>query len=170
MYITNGELAPVATITNNQITGFAEGIHIGTSKKEPYQSFRSYAIKLHNNTIQLRATSLSSARHGIFIGNAHSVNVQDNIIQVVEPNPREWKKRLGQQQPPPPTDGIQLTGIYGPLLIVKSNHCIGTTKGVFITASRDARLRDGLAWSIQDNAYVGLGTAEVLSFTPSLSP
>ncbi len=173
LFMTSGSLAPTATLTNNKIIGFAEGIHIGTSNRSP-KYYRSYQLKLAGNVIQLRATSLAADRHGIFIGHAHSLNIQGNTIQVIDPPPPSWNYRRGRnitQRPIPPTDGIHLSGVYGPLLFIQQNHVIGVTRGVVVTA-RNAGLHESHfgvvpAWSVANNAYAGLGQAQVLSSSPA---
>ena len=173
LFVTGGSLTPTATVTNNKIIGFAEGIHIGTSNRSP-KYYRSYQLKLEGNVIQLRATSLVAERHGIFVGHAHSLNIQGNTIQVIDPPPPDWNYRQGQnitQRPIPPTDGIHLNGVYGPLLFIQQNHTIGVTRGIVVTA-RNAGLHESRfgivpAWSVANNAYAGLGQAQVLSAMPA---
>ena len=158
------DLAPNATITNNQITGFAEGIHVGTSD-DTNRTFRSYYLQIVNNTIQLHASSLAKERHGIFVGHAHTVKIIDNLIHLIWPKPDKWTQ--SQKSPKlsslPPTDGIRLHGVYGPLLQIRQNYCIGVTRGIHVHA-RHAWQKDGEVqifpvWSVlEDNAYAGLGS------------
>lgn len=173
LFMIDGDRAPSATITQNQITGFAEGIHIGTSANNS-KYHRSYQVEIEGNIIHLRASSLASERHGIFVGHAHTVNIQSNTIQVVAPNPTNWNYQRGRnvvQRAIPPTDGIHLTGVYGPLLSIQHNHCIGVTRGITVSA-RNAGLHEVRyevvpAWSVLNNAYAGIGQAQALSSTPA---
>jgi hypothetical protein len=172
LFMVGGDTAPSATVTHNQITGFAEGIHIGTSN-DTSKYHRSYHLQLTGNTIELHAAPLAAERHGIFVGHAHTVKILDNLIQVVQPSPSDWNRpRRGSRLPPlPPTDGIRLYGVYGPLLQIRQNHCIGPTLGISVNARHAGRHEERIgvrpAWRVVDNAYAGFGTAERLVSTPS---
>ena len=178
LFMIDGTLAPTATIANNQILGFAEGIHIGTSNSSP-KAYRSYQVAIQNNSIHLHAASLAAERHGIFVGHAHSLTISDNVVQVVEPAPNQWRRRRNNNATVPYiplVDGIRLHGVYGPLLSVQRNHCIGVTRGLDVRARNAGGHETGgarreynivPAWQINNNAYAGLGEAQVLSASPS---
>ena len=172
LFRIDGTLAPTVTITNNQILGFAEGIHIGTSNSSS-KAYRSYQITLQNNSIHLHAASLATERHGIFVGHAHSLTLSDNVIQVVEPAPNEWRIQQANSSTLsyiPPSDGIHLAGVYGPLLTIQRNHCIGVTRGINIRARNagrhESRYNIVPAWKIDNNAYAGLGEPQMISSSP----
>jgi hypothetical protein len=172
LFIRSGDRAPNVHITHNQVTGFAEGIHIGTSDTTP-RRFRSYHTYIAGNTIQLQATDLAQTRHGIFVGNAHTVQVQDNLIEMVTPNPSDALNPRLNQSPvsPPPTDGIHLFGIYGPMLQIRQNHCIGVTCGIRVNGRNAGKQETHhnvfSAWSVTNNAYAGAGQPEVLFSQPT---
>jgi hypothetical protein len=93
------------------------------------------------------------------------VKIIDNLIHLIWPKPDKWTQ--SQKSPKlsslPPTDGIRLHGVYGPLLQIRQNYCIGVTRGIHVHA-RHAWQKDGEVqifpvWSVlEDNAYAGLGS------------
>lgn len=163
LFINRGDRAPDVWIANNRIIGFVQGIHIGTSRQDGDRHLRSYNAQVVNNTIQLRLPSLAQERHGIFVGHAHTVQIQNNLIEVISPSSREWDSL-------PPTDGIRLFGVYGPRLQVRQNHCIGVNTGIRVQArnagKQETHHNIRLAWIVADNAYAGFGTDQVLNAEP----
>lgn len=173
LFIIDGDRAPTVHVNHNHIIGFAQGIHIGTSD-DTSRHYRSYHIEVASNTIQLRAPTLAQERHGIFVGNAHTVKVQDNLIELVFPNASNWvnPRSRSPRTSPPPTDGIHLEGFYGPLLHIKQNHCIGVTCGIRVRG-RNAGLHETrrynilVSWIVTNNAYAGPGIALSLLAEPN---
>jgi len=171
LFIIDGDRAPTVHVSHNQITGFAQGIHVGTSDITR-RHYRSYHVQVTGNTIHLRALSLAQERHGIFVGNAHTVKVQDNVVEVVVPNASDWSNPRFEEGrvSPPPADGIHLEGFYGPLLHIKQNHCIGVTCGIRVNGRNagrhETRYNVVVSWSVVNNAYAGLGQAQTLSALP----
>jgi hypothetical protein len=165
LFINGGDRAPDVSINNNRIVGFVQGIHVGTSGDERNRSLhlRSYNVHISNNTVQLRLPSLAQERHGIFVGHAHTVQIQNNLVEVTSPTSSEWPDL-------PPTDGIRLYGVYGPRLQVRQNHCIGVRTGVRVHARNAGKQETHhnivAAWMVVDNAYAGFGSAESLNAEP----
>lgn len=150
--------APSARVSGNRVTGFTQGIHIGTSDNTSAQRrrrrMRTYLARVTDNTVTLRVPSLARERHGIFVGNAHQVQVRDNVVERVYPTIERW---LDQ----PPLDGIRLWGSYGPMLHVTGNHCAGTSTGLVIqVVNRDMRTYPSLSWVAEANSYSGYGAAD----------
>lgn len=173
LFVIDGERSPTIHIKHNHINGFAQGIHVGTSDTTS-RHYRSYHVEVASNTVMLRASNLAQERHGIFVGNAHTVKVQDNVVEVVVPNASSWTNpRSGQPRTsPPPTDGIHLHGFYGPLLHIKQNHCIGVTCGIRVNARNAGNQEQAYdilsSWLVSTNAYAGVGQAEILTARPEM--
>jgi hypothetical protein len=173
LFILSGDRSPTALVNHNHVNGFAQGIHIGTSDATS-RHYRSYHVEVASNTVMLRASSLSQERHGIFVGNAHTVKAQDNVVEVTIPNASSWTNPRSDQPrtSPPPTDGIYLHGFYGPLLHIKQNHCIGVTCGIRINARNAGNHEQAYdivtSWLVANNAYAGVGRPEILRAHPAM--
>jgi hypothetical protein len=152
---------PDLVIQGNRLLGFSEGIHMALSHNSNRRirdgvvvrsrsnlrgrRLRLYRVLAGQNTIHLHIDPAAEARHGIFVGNAHSITVQDNLIEVVAPPPE------GPQLGMPASTGIRIHGSLGPLLMVSRNHITGCRRGVdadglnpFESANR--------RWRVVDNA------------------
>lgn len=153
---------PSVRVTGNTISGFAQGIHIGTSFNLNHQSslrarrLRVYRARVADNTVSLRVPGLTRERHGVFVGNAQSVQVIDNMIELTYPTIDRWSDLQS-------LDGVRLWGSYGPMLHVRGNHTVGPSTGVrvHVRNAGDAH-NSGVSWLVRDNAYAGNGQAERL--------
>ena len=169
---SNNSYAPNIKVLSNRVIGFIQGIHIGTSHNRLRSAYdqlnnyntrdrrlRSYNVHIASNTVTLSLPQFAQERHGIFVGHAHSVRLYDNLIEVLYPN----RDRRGWQALPP-TDGIRLYGVYGPLVQIRQNLCIGMSTGIRLQARNAGppeNLYSTVARSVVDNAYAGFGTALV---------
>jgi len=148
---------PEVHVHNNRIEGFIQGIHLGASFNPTRRDDRLRLYKAHvtGNPVLLRVPGFAGERHGIFVGNAHSAVVRENMVDLTFPEVDDWAAMK-------PIDGVRLWGTYGPLVRAVGNHCQGVYTGVrFNPINAGDRLLSGVAWRVEDNAYYGLGTAEI---------
>lgn len=151
---------PSVRVLGNHVEGFVQGVHIGMSNNARNDTearrLRTYRARVADNTILLRVPAISGERHGIFVGNAQSVQVVDNMVELTYPLIENWAALL-------PLDGIRLWGSYGPMLQVRGNHCVGVTTGVRVhVLNPHIAQHPTISWLVQDNAYAGFGDARDL--------
>lgn len=161
---TSDPHTPDVRIIGNTVDGFVQGIHVGTSHNEhdPTKSrrLRAHRVRIADNTITLRVPSLARERHGIFVGNTQSVQVCNNLVELLYPTDEPTLEPRSELQA---LDGIRLWGTYGPMVHVLGNHTTGVTVGIRVRALNPhvGHYPSG-SWLVRDNAYVGLGSAEEL--------
>ncbi len=174
--IPQGSDAPI-TVSNNHISGFRRGIHIGASRSRSNvpndsRSFRSYihvadAVDVTENHIALRLPMQAYQRHGIFVGGALTVRIKGNRIENLAYDPT-FLGEESEPRAPVDCDGIRLWGAFGPLVQVFENLIYGTTVGLRFQNLAPPNPSLGQV-VIQDapffglNAYVGDGVPQIVS-------
>ncbi len=124
--VVAGRVAAEVRVLNNTILGFRQGVHIGLSHREsaPGAPDLAGSVSVAGNRIVLRLTfdALAEARHGIFIGNAASLLVENNRVIL---DRRKGSERYEVQ-------GILLHGFFGPRLLVRANHLSAFRVGILV--------------------------------------
>lgn len=137
-----GSMIDEVHIINNKISGFLQGIHVGTSHRGVTSSTGDKAGIVHitGNTIGvLLQPSGTRERHGIFVGNCDSLIVQNNYVFV---NRVFLKNSLE-------IDAIRIYGHPGRMMIVRQNHMVNAGTGVcFVPLSGGS---GNPQWVITDN-------------------
>lgn len=159
-------------ITGNRISGFAQGIHVATSRSSGRPGFPGVrtnvvfanAVEITSNRILLRLPSQVRQRHGIMVGNTLAVRVIGNRVEdgLYRPFVESSPGTIGLD-----VDGIRLYGYFGPLVEVTGNLSHGMSVGIrFVNLTppglQAARPRDVFVAAIRDNAYSGDGTAVIV--------
>ncbi len=138
-------------IVDNTLDGVIQGVHVGVSHQEAAQSApdRAELVLISGNTVRVvLPSSATRERHGIFVGNAGSLIVDDNYITV-----QRVARTVGLR-----VEAIRAFGHFGPRAIVRQNHISGATVGI-----RFEPIGPGLArpqWIVTDN--VASGAAQVV--------
>ena len=84
-------------IMNNSVYGTAQGIHVGLSFHEPdhpYTAYLAERVQIKGNRIVVSLSSENIAeRHGIFVGNCDSLDIESNYVKV-ERYPEKNKRKI----------------------------------------------------------------------------
>jgi Family of unknown function (DUF6519) len=142
--------APDVLITGNRIVSFLQGIHVGTSGRSGARGV-AYRVTVRDNVIHLHVPGLAGERHGIFVGSVFHLCIEGNTVEMRRPAPSAWSTA-------PPTDAIRAQGLFGPLIQIRQNSAIGTSRGVVAHATNPSRATNaGWRWMLADNAHVSAG-------------
>jgi hypothetical protein len=159
------------SVTGNTINGVLMGVSVGVSHKASAQENSKKqrtpdhmnVVRIADNTISCGANDIagSQARFGIFVGNADSIDIEGNRLDI---------SAFGHAIPPP-ADGIRVVGYLGPRMIVRSNHTSGFFVGVRVmplvgngpgerapaptNVQYTQTVRSGSLWLVADNVVVG---------------
>jgi hypothetical protein len=162
-----GELS----ITGNTISGVLLGISVGVSHQatadEASKKQRSpdhmRLVRIAGNSVACRANDVASkaARFGIFVGNADSVEIESNRVDV---------QPVGLAGLPA-ADGIRVVGYLGPRMIVRHNYTSGFAMGIRVMPLAGTGpgqraqpsegleytrgIRQGSLWLVADNVVTG---------------
>lgn len=147
--------APDLRIVNNRVEGCRQGIHLGASHAEDQapeecEHDRLDTVLVVGNTVDVTLSpETSRERHGIFVGNARHITVQDNRVRVTRTQAGgAWD-----------IDGIRVWGFLGPLLLVRQNQIEEATTGIRVRPAGDdscwPRTRH---WYVADNVALGATT------------
>ena len=147
-----GEKYHDARIRGNRVLGFVQGIHVGTSGRLPQRRHGvSYRVTVTDNTVHLRVPSLAGERHGIFVGSVFHLRIQGNTVEL-DTTP-SWATA-------PAMAAIRVHGIFGPLVNIVENSCIGTQRSVVAFATNAERWNTvGWRWTVAGNAHTRVGAA-----------
>lgn len=143
-----GESAKDIRILNNSLTGVARGVSVGISKApdfgKKYSPISAGRVQIRGNTIQNTLTAEhQGVRHGIFVGNSQSVDIESNYLQVTY-FPEEKSRTI---------EGIRFYGFMGKFLLVRQNHLIDYKKGIF---GRIYNPHKSKLWQVVDNMLEGV--------------
>jgi hypothetical protein len=160
------------SITGNVISGVLLGISVGVSHKasaaeaQADQRTPDHMGNVHiaANSVACQANDLASkqARFGIFVGNAESVEIEDNRLGI---QPAGLTGML-------PADGIRVVGYLGRRMIIRGNYTSGFPLGIrvmplvgngpgqrakpMIDVPYTRGLREGSSlWLVADNVVAG---------------
>jgi len=147
--VVGGDRAAEVRITGNSILGAVQGVHVGLSRRDlpGRMVFSTDWLRIEDNVVELRlgATTLGE-RHGIFIGNCRSMQVENNRITVLR-DARSGDRRI---------EAIVLHGVVERRLVVRQNHISGATVGVALRPLGAAFARP--QWIVTDNLAVSAST------------
>ena len=153
-------------IVNNTVENALQPVHVGLSDTTA-GVLTAGSVRVAGNTVTVlvSADSIARERHGVFVGNADSVVVEDNTITLHRLNGAENVFIAGTQ-------------VYGHLgrrvLSVRHNHLTasrsdlpGFTTGVNITpryqlGNAPYPARESVLWLVADNMFQKVATAVVL--------
>lgn len=159
------------SITGNVINGVLLGISVGVSHKASAAEAQAdqrtpdhmQLVRIAANSVGCRANELAGrqARFGIFVGNADSVEIKDNRLDI------ESVGLWGV----PSADGIRVVGYLGPRVIIRGNYTSGFSMGIRVMPltgngpgqrapqnfdiSYTLDLRGGPLWLVADNVIAG---------------
>lgn len=139
--VVGGETVRDVRIVNNTIRNVVQGIHLGPSPRS--------RTSIGGNTVEvlLPPPEVSSERHGIFVADSDSLLVENNQVIVWR-----FESTAGTA-----IDGIRVYGGLGPMMLVRQNHVVGCTTGVFVRPVGPAGSQ--LLWLVADNAAPGTTVA-----------
>jgi len=131
--VIGGTRAEKIRIQNNIIKRIMQGIHVGVSnniKATKNQNIHmAKNISISNNIIEVEFwNTFPKQKHGIFVGNADVVYLQDNQLIFKETNHSAIKSQAG-----PASDGIRIFGYQGSMLRIIGNSITGARTGVYLT-------------------------------------
>jgi hypothetical protein len=146
--VVAGTTAQNVRITDNTIDGVLQGIHVGVSHRTAIGQRATDvagAVWIARNTIVVRLTPDAGKRerHGIFVGNARSIAVEDNFVSVDR----------GGAPPALAIEGARLFGFLGPRAIVRHNHFAGSTIGVTLMPHPPFFAPTAALWMVADNLF-----------------
>ena len=125
-----GQGLGVLSASGNTISGVMLGISVGVShaasaaetKNKQRTPDHMSLVRIAGNTVSCRANDVASAqaRFGVFVGNADSVEVEGNRLDVT----------TAGRAARPAADGIRVVGYLGPRMIVRGNYTSGFITGI----------------------------------------
>ncbi len=150
--VVGGGVAGDVTVNGNVIEGVLQGVHIGLSHHRARRDEPEIVRPREGDTVHRAVVSgndvlvhvpfgdgVRLARHGIFVGNGHSVLIHDNRaatsdaglhhVRLNNPETAGWERYLALNG----SDGIRAHGFYGPMLLIRDNHLEDFTTGVFVS-------------------------------------
>jgi hypothetical protein len=166
--VVGGQIARDVRILNNTIEHALQAVHVGLSDVTPSGQgpavLKAGSVRIAGNTasVLIGADSISRERHGVFVGNADSVVVEDNTVTL---------QRLAGAENVAIT-GAQLYGHLGRRVLVRHNHVTGFNTGINVTpryqpGNAPYPPRESVLWLVADNMFQNVTTAVVLGRTPS---
>ncbi|HEX9982029.1 MAG TPA: DUF6519 domain-containing protein [Thermoanaerobaculia bacterium] len=139
-----GRIADQVRISGNFVNGPAQGIHVGVSHADPARTDEDMAGRIvidHNRIIVFAQAGATRSWHGIFVGNASSIVVRDNHLQLVRS-----AGTVGMN-----IDAIRLFGFFGRFINVRENHAAGFNFGT--TVVRRGATPSSPMWQVVDNMF-----------------
>lgn len=145
--------APDLRVLNNRVEGCQQGLHLGASHGTAGQDLPECAhdaldtVLVQGNAVDVvLSPETSRERHGIFVGNARHLTVQDNRVRVRRTQAGGvWR-----------VDGIRAWGFFGPLVLLRQNLTEGADVGIrMVPGGADQCWPSVRHWYISDNAAVG---------------
>jgi hypothetical protein len=139
--VVAGVRAQEVRIVGNVVTGHLQGVSVAVSGKDlaPVLVGR---VSIRENVVRLPSWSLVAQRtEGIYLGNCHSAVIADNVVIVGEGSGSDPEIRA---------DGVRAGGVFGPRLLVRSNHVEAAVAGVRVepVGTQDEQPR---RWVASDN-------------------
>ncbi|MFT3769523.1 MAG: DUF6519 domain-containing protein [Minicystis sp.] len=142
--VVAGSIAGDVRIRDNTVRGALQGIHVGlshdTKGEEIPQSDSVDRLLIAGNTVHLRfPLDEQRDRHGIFVGNARSLVIEDNFVAAL----RTPLAAAGY------IEGIRVFGELGGMCLIRQNHMVDFDVGVRAQATNPGR--PPRLWRIADN-------------------
>ncbi|HWM24550.1 MAG TPA: DUF6519 domain-containing protein [Chthoniobacterales bacterium] len=125
--VIGGAQAEEVHIVANSIQSFVQGVHVGLSRSDnpPDTADSAGQVVIVRNRVRIRIGTVSRReRHGIFVGNFESLEVQGNRVQGL-------RTKLGQDIF---SEAIRVYGAAGPRMVICDNDLDGFNVGIaFVT-------------------------------------
>ncbi|CAN92260.1 possible Pectine lyase family protein [Sorangium cellulosum So ce56] len=142
--VVAGEHAGDVRVRDNTVRGALQGIHVGLSHAPRDDGGpRRDAIQrllVEGNTVYVHfSLDEQRDRHGIFVGNAQSLVIENNFV-VVERTPLAAAGYI---------EGIRVFGDQGGMCIIRQNHLVDFDCGVRVQATNPGR--PPRLWRVADN-------------------
>lgn len=138
-----GTVGDFIKIRENRISGFIQGIHVGLSAPNPNISTADRVLILDNHISVTLGTGSTRGRHGIYVGNARSLQVRGNRLALVRPTGAQNMQ----------IDGIRVFGYLGRHAIIRENFLEGYNIGVHFELRGTSPSTP--MWMINDNIAQG---------------
>ncbi len=141
-----GRSAADVRIMNNSIHGVAQGVHIGLSHNDSkgYVPYRAGRVQIMGNHMVMYLSAENyGGRHGIFVGNCESLDIECNHMKV-ERFPRDIER---------PIDGVRVFGLMGKMIQIRKNHMNDFNTGVFVRAIEP--IPKNHLWQVNSNMLEG---------------
>lgn len=155
--VCSGESAVDIRILNNSLYGVAQGIHVGLShaKEEGEESASTDMagrVQIRGNHITcFLSAEHSGERHGVFVGNCKSLDVDSNFM-LLEKYPVTKTRAIA---------AIKVVGFLGKLILIRNNHAENFMTGAFVHALNSDISGDvsaGVVWQVVSNMLDGVET------------
>jgi hypothetical protein len=166
--VVGGQLSKDVRVVNNTIDSVLQAVHVGLSSTTPPGQappvLIAGSVQVAGNTARVLAgaDAIARERHGIFVGNADSVAVRDNVVTL--------QRLFG-------AENVSITGaiVYGHLgrrVVVRGNHVTGFNTGVNVTpryqlGNTPYPPRESVLWLVAENMFQSVTTTVVLGRTPT---
>lgn len=153
--VVAGTTADEVRIKGNTVRDSVQGIHVGVSAQRVRNpgggvSDTAGRVVIDNNVVAVALMAESSVeRHGVFVGNASSLVIQNNQLSC---------ERVGAASRIT-IDGIRVYGFIGPMGFVTRNDLSGFTTGIRFAALNNIADGQGSMWRVIDNIARGAGVA-----------
>jgi hypothetical protein len=150
----NGSMASEVRIIGNSTRDCVQGIHVGYSESQgkrmhpPLVGVRDLIgrVVIDDNVVNVALMPESSVeRHGIFVGNANSLIIQNNQLSCVRYGAAS---RLA-------IEGIRVYGVLGAMAYITRNDMAGFSVGIRFAAVNDVTAGGGSMWRAIDNVAKG---------------
>jgi len=156
--VVAGTVATDVRVIDNTVRDTVQGIHVGVSRqriRNPGDNpvFDSAGrVAINGNTIAVALMAESSVeRHGIFVGNATSLVIQNNQLSCESVGPANRLK----------IEGIRVYGFIGAMGNVTGNHMFGFTTGIRFSVLNNKTDGPSSIWRVADNVAIKASAALV---------
>lgn len=147
--VVGGRVAEEVRVRDNCVEDSLQGIHIGVSHKvlpgDPVASRKDVAgtVQISGNSIEITLAQETSGdeRHGIFVGNCESLNIESNRLKL---------RRLSDA-PKTAIDGIRVYGHIGQMATIRRNHLEHFSTGILFTPLLPYPAASSTLWVISEN-------------------
>jgi hypothetical protein len=146
--VVGGNIANDVRILNNTIDGMVQGIHVGLSNVKQFGKRSGHLsatrVQVRGNTVNVRLCGADMLdRHGIYLGCVNSAVIADNHLTLTRvPNEQvAWQA----------IDGIKVSGIFGPLMLIERNCMLGFSNGIYTQENQTPSLQVPPLWKAADN-------------------
>lgn len=158
--VIGGTRARDVEISGNSIAGAITGIRVALSNGLAQVRLPIDTLRITGNRIRLRAAPVDLARHGIYVGNATCLWIDDNDIghETVDApaDDAQITRARNNNLDALFAEGIRVHGALGRVLYIRSNVIRRCQAGVTVVAARGSTTQSLPHWIIAEN-YVENG-------------
>ncbi|SFF76516.1 hypothetical protein SAMN05518801_101350 [Novosphingobium sp. CF614] len=149
--VVAGSLGRMTRIERNEADHFLEGVHVALARRGDgagdHVDFGSIAVIANRLRLRLPVEYLWGG-HGIYVGNAARVRVNDNEIDMATGDPQALRFH----------EGIRIWGYLGNFVHVLANAITLARVGIRVVAEREPQDYKSLQWLAADNLAVDAST------------